>query len=54
MCFQTRRLFFNVFKSELNALLPDTLVCQHPSEVVELVNNYLNSKDLGGLTRAGL
>ncbi|MGB2426457.1 MAG: phosphoenolpyruvate--protein phosphotransferase [Alteromonas sp.] len=40
--------------AELNALLPDTLVCQHPSEVVELVNNYLNSKDLGGLTRAGL
>ncbi|MDM7861677.1 phosphoenolpyruvate--protein phosphotransferase [Alteromonas sp. ASW11-36] len=40
--------------AELNFLLPDALACQHPSEVVCLVNDYLNSKDLGGLTRAGL
>ena len=39
---------------ELVALLPEALSCRHPDEVLEIVNQYLDSKDMGGLTRAGL
>ena len=39
---------------ELVALLPEALSCRHPDEVLDIVNQYLDSKDMGGLTRAGL
>ena len=44
----------NVSVTELEQLLPQVLVSHHPSDVFEIVNQYLESKDLGGLTRAGL
>ena len=40
--------------AELRDILPRALACQHPEEVFDIVNRYLDSKALGGLTRAGL
>ncbi|WP_100643747.1 phosphoenolpyruvate--protein phosphotransferase [Alteromonas facilis] len=39
---------------ELQSLLPKALNAEHPQQVFKIVNDYLESKQLGGLTRAGL
>jgi phosphotransferase system enzyme I (PtsP) len=39
--------------SEAEKLLPSILACEHPRDVFSIVNHYLESKNLGGLTRAG-
>ena len=39
--------------SEVEKLLPSILASEHPREVFSIVNHYLESKNLGGLTRAG-
>ncbi|WP_100656234.1 phosphoenolpyruvate--protein phosphotransferase [Alteromonas flava] len=40
--------------AELEELLPQALAAEHPQDVFAIVNRYLDSKQLGGLTRAGL
>lgn len=44
----------NVSINEVEELLPSVLASHHPSDVFTIVNQYLEGKDLGGLTRAGL
>jgi phosphotransferase system enzyme I (PtsP) len=43
----------NTDMAELKALLPDILAQESPEAVKSILSKYLESKNLGGLVRAG-